>query len=135
MWKNVGYSRRNQIPSAAEQFFSCKNPAVCCANPRIFPLASAKNSQKQPPTDFHSASGFFQFILLYLVQSFYKPDRIGMNSSECGPSINRQWLQMGRDPEGVRVFELRWCALCRHLFCLTGILLQKWCHCQRRSPL
>ena len=60
MWKNTGCSRRNQIPSAAEQFFSCKNPAVYFVNPRIFPLASAKNSQKHPCFDFCSVSDIFR---------------------------------------------------------------------------
>ena len=43
----------------AEQFFSGKNPAVYSVNPRIFPLASAKNSQKHPPANSHSVPGLF----------------------------------------------------------------------------
>ncbi len=47
----------------AEQFFSGKNPAVFATqNPRIFPLASAKNSQKYPPHSSHSVH-IFQYLL------------------------------------------------------------------------
>ena len=71
--KNGAYSRGERLVPAAEQFFSGKNHAVCYANPLIFPLASAKNSQKQSSDFFHSVSAIFlRFILVGLfVETHY----------------------------------------------------------------
>ena len=71
--KNLAAPGENVCRVRAEQFFSGKNPAVFASqNPRIFPLASAKNSQKYPSAIFPSAARFFfnayfKFFYIYLI--------------------------------------------------------------------
>ena len=70
------HSHGNYRSGTAEQFFSGKNPAVFASqNPRILPMASAKNSQKYPPASSHSVHIFKLNLNIYtnsstLIDSF-----------------------------------------------------------------